>query len=90
MPTNNHQQFDALALPWWLSAEESASRGGGDSGSILGQGTKIPCALGQLSLQAETTPHKMVSGLRSKRNPQGAMRSLSTGAGGPQVGREQK
>ena len=62
----------------------------GDSGSILGQGTKIPCALGQLSLQAETTPHKMVSGLRNKRSPQGAMRSLSTGAGGPQVGREQK
>ncbi|CAN0491833.1 unnamed protein product [Rangifer tarandus platyrhynchus] len=99
MPTNNCinslMPWDFLGGSVLKNPPPEAGVGGGggedtDSGSVLGREIKIPCALGQLSLQAETTPHKTVSQLCNKRNPQGAMRSLSTGAGGLQVGREQK
>ena len=41
-------------LPWWPSGKESAFQSG-DKGSILGQGTKIPHAVKQLSQCATTT-----------------------------------
>ena len=41
-----------LGLPWWSSCLPSNA---GDMGSIPGQGTKIPHAVGQLSLCATTT-----------------------------------
>ena len=37
-----------IGVPWWLSGKESACHAG-DMGSIPGQGTKIPRALGRLS-----------------------------------------
>ena len=39
-------------LPWWFSGKESAA---GDAGSIPGQGTKIPHAVGQLSPHTTTS-----------------------------------
>ena len=41
-------------LPWWSSGKESPYNAG-DAGSIPGQGTKIPHAVGQLSPRTTTT-----------------------------------
>ena len=42
-----------IGLPWWYRVESPPSNAG-DVGLIPGRGTKIPCALGQLSLSAAT------------------------------------
>ena len=47
-------QMPMAGLPWWAKVKNPPSNGG-DSGSVPGQETKIPCAAGPLSLWATTT-----------------------------------
>ena len=56
-----------IGLPWWPRVE-SPPFNAGDVGLIPGRGTKIPCALGQLSLSAATReedPHATAQSLHA-------------------------
>ena len=67
----SHRQYLLMGLPWWFSGWPSNS---GDSGLIPGQGTKIPCAGGQLrplaAVRSPCAPAKILQAATKARHSQ--------------------